>query len=127
MYQLSIPRFGANFLFNARGFRELDTLVEQAFDNDAFSLSRYFDLDETENGYSLVLELPGFKQQDLDVGVEKQVLSVKAKRGEREYSTAVTLPSDVDVEKIDAKLEDGLLIITLERNALSKPRKVTVK
>lgn len=112
------------------GFHKFDALVEpllsRAFDNSLYSV-RHFDLDETENEFVLTLELPGFKQADVDVTLEKEVLTVNAKRGEKTYVQSVIVPKGVDSEKIEARLEDGLLVLKLGKQALAKPRKIAIK
>ena len=103
------------------------SLLSTFFDDQAFSVGRHFNLDETDDAYTLVLELPGFKQADLDVSIEKNVLTVTAKRKDREYQQSLTIPSGVDLERVDAKLEDGLLTLILPKLAVAKPRKIAIK
>lgn len=127
-YYLSLPRrINADFSLGWHSFREFDRLFDHAFGNALFSTARHFDLDETEDAYILTLELPGFKQENLDINLERSVLTVSAKRDQRSYEQSVTIPEGVDSEKIEAKLEDGLLRITLPKAELAKPRKVVVK
>jgi HSP20 family protein len=105
----------------------IDRLIDDAFGNAFYSTSRHFDLDENDSQYSLTLELPGFKQSDVEVNLDKEVLSVTAKRGERTYHQSVTLPRGVDADKIEARLEHGLLQITLPKSEIAKPRKISIK
>lgn len=81
---------------------------------------------ENENAYVMTFELPGFKMTDLDISVEKNVLTLIAKKGEKSYKQLVDVPVAVKSEEIYAKLEDGVLSITLPKSALAKPRKITI-
>ena len=109
------------------GFHAYRTSLDQIFDNLIYSTGRHLDFDEDEDNFTLVLELPGYKQSDVDVSLEKDILSVKAKRGERSYEQSVTLSEGVDPDKVEAKLEDGLLTISLGKLAVAKPRKIEIK
>lgn len=109
------------------GFRRFDHILDRLFDDVGYSTARHFDIDETDNQYSLSLELPGFKQSDVEVNLENGLLSVKASRGERSYRQSVTIPCGVDSDKIEARLEDGVLSISLPKSQLAKPRKIAIK
>jgi HSP20 family protein len=90
-------------------------------------------------------ELPGFKKDEIDVTLENQTLTISAERKsetkeggekkgdwllrERRYSRflrSFTLPPTVDDQKVDAKLNDGVLTITLNKREETKPRRITV-
>lgn len=89
--------------------------------------TRKFATSENDTSYILTLELPGFKQSHLDIELEDYVLSVLAKKDGAEVSESVDLPIDADVEKIEAKIEDGILTITVGKIEQVKPRKIQVK
>jgi len=88
-------------------------------------------------------ELPGLNLQDLEIyvtggnqltlkGERKQTMPEKgvAHRQERGFGSFVrvlTLPFDVDADKVDARFENGVLLIKLAKHAAAKPRKITVK
>lgn len=88
-------------------------------------------------------ELPGFKKDEVEVTLENQTLTIAAERKsetkpkggeqmllcERQYSRflrSFTLPPTVDESKVDAKLANGVLQITLDKREETKPRKITV-
>ena len=101
------------------------------------------DLAEKENHYAISAELPGVKSEDLNVSVEKDVLSISAEkrddfdgkedgvyRRERSYgrvSRSFHLGNQVDVDKINAEYKDGVLTLTLPKVEAAKPREVKVK
>src|SRR3954470_5994411 len=86
-------------------------------------------------------ELPGFKKDDVDITLENQTLTISAERkqeqekkgdyllNERRYQRflrSFTLPPTVDEKKVDARLNDGMLSITLNKREETKPRKIQV-
>jgi HSP20 family protein len=87
------------------------------------------------------IELPGFKQEQIDLTLEKNQLKVAAERSapeaERKYwhqergygrvERVITLPETVDTESIDAELRDGILQLTFKKKAEAQPRKISVK
>ncbi len=80
-------------------------------------------IDET----GIKIEMPGVKQSDLEVTVEGRTLRISGKsRHGKEFSYAYSLKSSVDDSAIQAKLQDGLLEITLPKKAETKARKIQV-
>jgi HSP20 family protein len=92
------------------------------------------DVVEDDQKFALYADLPGVKLEDLDIQVEKDVLTIKGerkldRRGERvagAFSRAFTLPKHVDVEKIAASLKDGVLTLTLPKRPEAQPRQIKV-
>jgi len=120
---LSLHHSGFDYHF-ARAFPlALSTLFDHEFD----SFSRRFKVTERGEGFELVLDLPGFKSSDLDVELEKSILTVRAKNESDEVENSITVGQDIDPEKVDAVLENGRLVITLSKRESAKPRKVVVK
>jgi HSP20 family protein len=119
------PHGSINPLFNVgfHAFRGFDRVFDDLF----YSTGRHLDLDESDESFTLTLELPGFKQEHLSVTLEKDTLLVKAERDGRTYEQSVILPDGVDVDKIEAKLEDGILTLLLGKQAVTKPRKIAIK
>jgi len=88
-------------------------------------------------------EVPGFKNEDLDISVVGNELTLKGHRqdqpGEKEtvfhrrergvgtFTRLVRLPVEVDANRVEAKLHDGVLLITLPKSEAAKPRKVQVQ
>ncbi len=98
---------------------------------------------EKEDKFTVRAELPGMKKEDIDISVLGDTLTIKGERkAESEvkdedyhrcelcygkFSRAVTLPSAVKAEKVEASYEDGILEITLPKAAEAKPKKIAVK
>jgi HSP20 family protein len=102
-------------------------------------------LDVFEKGESLIVkvELPGMKQEDVDVSITENTVIIKGERKpetgvkEEEYFRnevaygnfyrSLDLPISVDTNNIEAIYEDGILRISLQRTAGSKPKKVAIE
>lgn len=128
-------------------FAEFDRWIDRAFTGnpgwagllgaDPFSAARNFRLDihDDADNYYVVAELPGVERKDVDVQIENAVLTISAKRkqGEDEsaaevsFSRSVTISDDIDAGRVTAKLEDGLLRVTLPKAEARKPKAITVE
>src|ERR1700678_939355 len=100
------------------------------------------DIYEDEHKLVLKLEIPGIRQEDLDVRMENTTLSVKGERSfqsegkeenfhrvERRYGSfyrAFTVPNTINPESIKADYDAGVLRVELEKKAESKPRQIKV-
>jgi HSP20 family protein len=88
------------------------------------------DVYEDEGHYYARFEVPGVKKEDAKVELEDRRLAVTVSRktqtaeGESsfELSRSLTVPEGIEVEKIAAKIEDGLLTVTLPKAEVRKPR-----
>ena len=100
---------------------------------------------ESDSGFEIELAAPGLKKEDFSINVEKDQLTISAKV-EKEKSEETTkykrrefnfssfkksfhLNKDIDPNKIDARYENGVLILSLEKKEEAKeqePRIITV-
>jgi HSP20 family protein len=101
------------------------------------------DIYEDDQTLRLQIEIPGLKQEDIDVRLENQTLTVKGERKfeseqkeenyhriERRFGTFVrsfTLPVTVDTSSIGARYENGVLSIDLAKKEAAKPRQVKIE
>ena len=88
-------------------------------------------------------ELPGIDPDAIDISVVGDTLTIggsreaeplregesyhRQERGFGKFSRSLQLPFHVDVDKVDAKYEKGVVVITLPRSEAEKPRKIEVK
>lgn len=92
--------------------------------------------------YLVRAELPGVREEDLEISLQGKVLTLAAKRaveppegytahrrerGHLEFSRTITLPDEVETDGVTAKLEDGVLELSLPKTPEVKPRQITVK
>lgn len=106
-----------------------DSLLERVFDNHYLNFTSRLSLDINDKGdYVVTLPLAGYKQEDLTIEVENQVLSIKAENKKLgSILKSLTLGSLVDFSKIEAKLEDGLLEVVIPRKEEAKPKKIQIQ
>ncbi len=86
---------------------------------------------ETDTSYAYTLVLPGFKRDQVTVEEAEGDLTVTAisRHANRKATRTISLPTDADPSKVEAKLEDGILSIVVQKLAKPTPpapRKVTV-
>jgi HSP20 family protein len=100
------------------------------------------DIAETDNELVLKADVPGVKLEDINIEVENGTLSLSGNRSyateenkggyhrqERFYGSfhrAFVLPETVDLEKVAAGYENGVLTITMPKKEIAKPRTIKV-
>ena len=92
--------------------------------------------------FEVIAEVPGFAKENLDIKIQGNYLEIsgthqadapegydvhRVERGTTSFSRSFTLPSDVDSEKTEASLKNGLLVLTLPKAEAAKPKQITVK
>jgi len=116
--------------------------IWRRFPAEEMEWSPAIDVTEEENKFLVKVELPGIKEEDVDVSVagdmltisgEKQKESETKKKGyyyrESSYgsfSRSVTMPSSVNAGKIEASYDKGVLEITLPKAPEVKTKKIKV-
>ena len=133
-------------------FREMQRDVDSVFNNfltgrkpqPGTCMLPSADVYETDNEYVFEFELPGFKKDDVKVQVEDNVLTVSSevkeeKKEEKDknyhiverrygsFKRQFSLPEDSDVEKIDAKFENGVLELKVQKKEEEKKKAIDVQ
>ena len=101
------------------------------------------DVYETENELVLKADLPDVDQNNIDVRVENQTLTIAGERKfekeqnhkayhriERSYGSFVrsfAVPNTFDVEHINAQFKNGVLTVTLPKKEAAKPRQIKIE
>ncbi len=130
--------------------REFDGMLGRLFGNRVLDDGNYmapYGVDVREDGDHIYVEaeLPGYKKEEVDVNLENQTLTISAEHKEsteekpseksgwllheRRYSRfqrSFMLPPTVDAHSVQAKLNDGVLTVTLNKREETKPRRITV-
>ena len=125
-------------------FRDFDRLAQQLM-GAAGTTSRpaVMPMDAWREGDTFVLEfdLPGVRPETVDIDVERNVLTIKAERPPRNgdwemlaserptglFSRQLVLGDNLDLEKIDADYDSGVLRLRIPVAEKAKPRKVEIK
>ena len=111
--------------------RNFDSLFPEYIYNEDIDCDSKFampvELHEKDGEYTVRAELPGIKKENLDIDIDKNHITINAKKEEEkkedtksyrksefrygEFSRTVYFPLDIDIDKTNAKLEDGILTI----------------
>ena len=143
-----------------RGFWDMQSQMNRMFDEMLGNLSRSRPqrqqlegvgewapaVDATTKNGDLVIraELPGIKQEDVDIRLQDHVLTISgARKAEQEeerggyfirerrygsFSRSFTLPEGTDESKIRAQYEDGVLEVTIEgAAAVQEPKRIQIE
>ena len=138
----------------SRPFREFDRLRRQmdelygalsggTFPMPSAGVFPLTNVTEDNENYYVRAELPGIKSDELDIQVTAEGISISGERKipeegnnvryhrrEREagkFSRLINLPGKVDVDKVEAFMEHGVLKVTIPKSEASKPRQIKVQ
>jgi HSP20 family protein len=139
-----------------RRVRELSRLPERwddlfgrvlaPFDSELFGGGGWCpSLDIAEEGDSVIVkaELPGMTAGDVELSVDRNMLTISGEKKdeseqkdsnyyhvERRYGKfqrTISLPNEVDRDRIEAKMDNGVLTVTLPKSEEAKPKRIQVK
>ena len=100
------------------------------------------DIFETEDALTVVLEMPGVSKADIDVSVDKGLLTMEGRIDFKKYEglqpvyseynigpyrRSFRISGQVDQSKINAEMRDGVITLVLPKAEESKPRRIQVK
>lgn len=135
-------------------FREIDTLRNEMDRLISERFARWsktmrpgmpISLDMYEKNGSLIIEtdLPGLKAEDIQINVSGNSLTIRGEfksededeRGnvyylERQvgkFQRTVTLPENIDTDRVEAFFDDGVLKLSLPKSGMTHPKKISVK
>ena len=125
--------------------RDFDSFFNRGWTNgEGRSLSPEVDIEESENQFLITADLPGVEEANIDITVKDGVLTISGHREEskeeqnegtilreRSYGSfqrSMPVPDRVDADKINAKFEKGVLVVTMPKKAeaVSSPRKISI-
>lgn len=98
-------------------FRSFDRSFER-FVNDAFftNTARGFDVKQDDKAWTVTLDLPGVAREDLAITIEGAIVRIETRaEAQRQFKAAYELPQDIDAAASSAKLENGVLTLTLAK------------
>jgi len=98
---------------------------------------------QDDDNFYVRAEVPGIKPTELSISALRNRVSISGKREiprehdrvsyhrkerpEGAFNRAITLPMEVDSERVDARYADGILALTLPKAEQAKPRQIAVK
>jgi HSP20 family protein len=121
---------------------DLGSELSQLFEAPLTGWLPALDVQENKDNYTIRVELPGLRREDIEVGLEDGTLTISGERKtetpnegtevhrqERFYgkfSRAITLPTAVTADKVKAQYKDGILTVTLAKAEEAKPKQIIV-
>ena len=129
------------------GLHQMRQQLDQMFDDTqsqrvSAGVFPMINLTEDKDNYYVRAELPGVKGDELDIQVTGKNLAISGERKiaaevedaryhrrEREagtFSRMIALPGEVDTDKVDAKLDNGILSIVVSKAEVAKPKLISV-
>lgn len=127
-------------------FAELSALQKQFFGDDWMTSFKGVNIPTTDvytkdNQLKVEAHLPNFEQNDVNIQVENNALVISAERHEKEedkdkkyvvressssFYRRIALPDRADTDKIEAKLDDGVLKVSVPLTPLPEPKKIAI-
>jgi HSP20 family protein len=102
-----------------------------------------FDVRETEAAYVISADVPGVNDENIDLAIDGNRLTISGKReatetkeGENyhlfersfgQFSRTFAMPKEADADNISADLKNGVLTVTIGKREQAKPRKISIK
>lgn len=127
------------------GLSSFDSLFNDMFADWGVSRSKIppVDIYETEKSYVIEAELAGYKQDEVQVNVDKHVLKLSSNKESlkdvdgkkslvreryfKKFERSFSLPEGIDEEKIEGEFSDGVLTLTLPKKKEVLPKTIEVK
>jgi HSP20 family protein len=122
----------------------MNTLTRETRESDRGQAEQFItppaSVTEIADGYTLEIEMPGVKKDGLEISVENNELTIIGRRSfptvegtliHREsrpenFRRAFEIDPSIDANKISAKIDQGLVTLTLPKAEHVKPRRITV-
>ena len=122
----------------------MNTLVRENRDNERGQSEQFItpsgSVVETGDGYTLEVEMPGVNKDGLEISVENNELTIVGRRSRpglegklihresrpENYRRTFELDPSIDADKIGAKIDQGVITLTLPKAEHVKPRKIAV-
>ncbi|MEN9562572.1 MAG: hypothetical protein RIR73_816 [Chloroflexota bacterium] len=113
-------------------------MVRRAVTQQPQPLALSVNIREEENAYVLYALVPGLKAEDLNIQVLENVVSIEGEYKDDEASflmnelprgafrRSLRMPSEIDSEKVEARIADGILTLTLPKAESARPKKIQV-
>lgn len=123
--------------------RLLDASADDTFTNLGSGVFPPINVTQDDDNFYLRAEVPGIKPSELSITAIRKRVSLAGKReiqpehervsyhrrerAEGSFNRTVTLPTEVDAARVDARYADGILTLTLPKAEQAKPRQITVR
>ena len=129
------------------------SIFDPFFTDDACFFPRFYtqksnmpltDITEDKKGYTITMELPGLGQDDIEISLKDNILTVASKKEEKSekeekpqwllrersrlnFTRNFSMPKDINPEAVKASYKNGLLTIEIERRSECAEKKITIQ
>lgn len=117
-------------------FGKSPAIAQWSWDNQEGSGRLVYDIDESDEHYTLSFDIPGVKRDELQIELvgnqlrvsgERKSDSGKMSRRFGKFEHAFTLPEGISSEGVQAEYQDGVLSILIPKPTAAKPVKIAIK
>ena len=121
----------------------LSSMRHSSRDNGESAFSLAVDVTEDENEYVIQASTPGICEEDLEITLENNVLTVSGEfkseiekegaqylvreRRTGQFRRSITLPATIDESAVSAQFNDGVLSIHLPKAEVAKPKRIAIQ
>jgi len=143
----SRPTFETPFadfdLMRQQLMRLFDAVGENALGNVGAGVFPPINITQDNDSIYVRAEVPGIHANELEISAQGRRLSIsgnraiakesdrasyhRKERAEGEFNRTVMLPAEIDVVKVEARYNKGILTVTLPKTEVAKPRQIQVK
>lgn len=143
----SRPTFESSFAdfdqLRQQVLRLFDVVNEGAFEGVGAGVFPPINITQDNDNLYVRAEVPGISPKDLDISAQGRRLSISGKRAianesdrasyhrkeraEGAFNRTVSLPVEIDLTKVEAQYQNGILTVTLPKAEVAKPRQIQVK
>lgn len=112
-YSATSPRFARRAVYAPAG-QALERMLADAAPTSRQQSAAFA---QDEKSYTLTFDVPGIAREQLSIGIEGNVVRIQSlETAPRKYKAAYELPLEIDVATSNAKLENGVLTLTLAKH-----------
>jgi HSP20 family protein len=120
--QMSQRRSG-NLFTDLFGIDPLRTLYPMSNNTNSMGM----EIARSENGYTIEIPVPGFRPEQIDVTMQDDTLMISGKGDRRSFTRSITLTEEIDSDNVSARVDHGMLYLTLPQRPAEQPRRIQVQ
>lgn len=121
----------------------MDEFFNEAVANRSSTFTPNINISETEDHFSIEVEIPGMKKDDINLNVENRTLAISGERKQKSeedgrrfhrvethygaFNRSFQLPEHVDEDSIEATYENGVLSVKMDKREEKLKKKIAIK
>jgi HSP20 family molecular chaperone IbpA len=94
----------------------------------SYSFSNMIGFKESnKDSFNLEIELPRFRKENIKLSAENNILHISAEQDNLKFYHSVSVPSTLDTNTIEAKLDHGVLTVSAQKAEAAKTKTISIK